>query len=245
MRNIKLTVEYDGTNYSGWQVQRLKVKTVQGEIEKTLQKILREKIKIIGSGRTDSGVHSLGQSANFKTNSNIPLRNLQKALNSLLPKDIAIRKIENVPLDFHSRFAAKAKTYRYLILNRKSRDPFLRNYAYFYPYPLDVKLMHKESRILLGRHNFKAFQASGGKKRDPIRTIRKIKVYKKGGLIYIDTEGGGFLYNMVRNIVGTLIEIGRGKSPPGSLKKILFSGERKLAGPTASAAGLWLVKVSY
>jgi len=246
MRNIKLTIEYDGTDYFGWQIQnKRKSKTVQKTTEECLQKILQRRIKLIASGRTDAGVHAKAQVANFKTESSLSLEKLQKALNALLPVDIAITHIEEANLDFHSRFAAKSKTYRYTILNRPYRSVLLKDRAYFYPYPLDTKLMQRQARILLGRHNFKAFQASDKKGSNSIRTIKKLKITKDKDLIYIDIEADGFLYNMVRNIVGTLIEIGRGKFSGGSLRKIMLSKERRLAGPTLPAKGLCLVEVKY
>lgn len=243
MRNLKLEIEYDGTNYCGWQVQtRQKHKpSIQETLEKTLQKILREKIRIIGSGRTDAGVHAQAQIANFKTDSNIALDKLHRALTGLLPDDIAVTKIEEVPLDFHSRFSAKSKVYRYAILNRKYPSAILRNIAYFFPYPLNIRLMQKQAKLLLGRHNFKSFQAADYRERNPVRTIKKIKITKDKDLIYIDIEADGFLQNMARNIVGTLIEIGRGK--PLEIKKLLSWKDRTKTGPTAPAKGLCLVKV--
>jgi tRNA pseudouridine38-40 synthase len=246
MRNLKLQIEYDGTNYCGWQVQhRHKGKSIQGTIEKTLRKILQEKVRLIASGRTDAGVHALAQIANFKARSEITLKKLQRALNGLLPDDISISRIEEAGPDFHSRFAAKSKTYRYTILNRVHPSPLLRNKVYFYPYHLDIKLMRKESRGLLGKHNFRSFQAADKKERDPVRIIKKLKIAKNRDLLYIDITADGFLYNMTRNIVGTLIEIGRTKFPEGSLKKILLARNRKFAGPTAPARGLCLLEVKY
>ena len=246
MRNIWLEIEYDGTNYAGWQVQApQKKKSIQEVIEKTLCKILQEKVRITGSGRTDSGVHALAQVANFKTTNDIRPDKLRLALNSLLPKDISISKVEEVPLDFHSCFDAKSKIYRYQILNRRFPSAHLRNTAYFYSYPLDLKLMQNEARCLLGKHDFKSFRASDKKERSSVRRIKKIKITQKRGIISIEIEADGFLYNMVRNIVGTLIEIGRGRFSEGSLKKILLGKNRKLAGPTALAKGLSLVKVKY
>ena len=159
MRNLRLEIEYDGTRYNGWQIQREnkdsrhKPKTIQEALESTLRKILQEKIRLIVSGRTDSGVHAKAQVANFKTKSPIELWKLQKALNALLPKDISISKVEDVSLSFNSRFEAKSKIYRYTILNSKSPSALLKNYTYFYSYPLNINLMRKEAKILLGRHN--------------------------------------------------------------------------------------------
>jgi len=250
MRNLKLEIEYDGTNYCGWQSQgnhqsRHRHKTIQETVEGSLQQILQEKIKLIASGRTDAGVHAKAQIANFKTSSNMSINRLHKAINGNLPADITISRIEKVSPDFHSRFCAKSKLYRYTILNRLYPSALLRERAYFYPYPLNIKLMQRESKILLGRHNFSSFQASQAKERNPVKTIKKIRLIKDKGLIYIDIEADGFLYNMVRSIVGTLIEIGRLRFPEGSLKRILLSQDRKLAGPTVPAKGLCLIKVKY
>ena len=255
MRNLKITIEYDGIGYCGWQVQsRSKSKpSIQATIEKALRKILRERIKLIGAGRTDAGVHAEAQAANFKTQSRIPLHKLQYALNSALPDDIVITAVKKVKPDFHSRFDAKSKSYRYVILNSKCRSPILRNYVYFYPHYLDVKLMRREVRCLLGKHDFKAFCASGSSAKSTVRNIKNLYIKKlnyplsakRYPLITIEIEAGGFLYNMARNIAGTLIEIGRGKFTPGSMKRILAARDRKLAGPTAPAMGLCLLEVKY
>jgi len=245
MRNIKLTIEYDGKNYAGWQCQKSRIKTLQQTIEKAIQRILRHKIKIIASGRTDAGVHAQAQVVNFKIDSSIPLEKLQKGLNAVLPDDIAVTKVEEAGLDFHSRFSAKSKAYRYTILNRACRPALLRDRVYFLPYPLNLRLMQKEARVLLGRHNFQSFQAQAKKEIDSTRTIKKLRVIRKGDFIYIDIEADGFLYNMARNIIGTLIEVGRGRFPEGRLRKILESRNRKLAGPTVPARGLSLIKVNY
>ena len=247
MRNLKLEIEYDGTDYCGWQAQTRNKhkKSIQQTLEKTLRKILQEKIRLIASGRTDAGVHAFAQVANFKTKSNIALDKLQRALNGLLADDITINKIEEVNLDFHSRFSAKSKVYRYTILNRAYPSALLRNTVCHYHYPLDTRVMQKEARVLLGRHNFTSFQACDKIERDPVRTIKSIKITKDKEKIYIDIEADGFLYNMVRNIVGTLLEIGRGKLAKGSLEKILLAKDRRLAGPAAPAKGLCLIKVKY
>jgi len=252
VRNLRLIIEYDGTAYCGWQIQRkATISSVQELIEKSLKGILKEKVKLIASGRTDAGVHVLAQAANFKTCSRIPLQNLQRALNGSLPGDIVITKIEEVSFGFHSRFSARSKLYRYLILNRPYPSALLRNRAYCCAYPLDIKLMRSQARCLVGRHDFKAFCASGSSVKDTIRTIKKLSISRIACnlndvfLIAIDIEADGFLYNMARNISGTLIEIGRGRFPKGYLRKILLSRDRKLAGPTAPAHGLYLVNVCY
>jgi tRNA pseudouridine38-40 synthase len=247
MRNLKLEIEYDGRHYCGWQVQKRQKRkqSIQEVLEKTLRKILQEKIRLIVSGRTDAGVHAQAQIANFKTNSTIAPDKLRLALNGLLPDDITISKIEEARPDFHSRFAVKSKVYRYTILNRRYPSALLKNRVYFYHYPLDIKLMRQEARCLLGRHNFKSFQAADVKERDPLKTIKNIQITKDNDLVYIDIEADGFLYNMVRNIVGTLIEIGRGRFLKGSLKRIVESRNRNLAGPTVPPRGLCLMKVKY
>jgi len=198
-------------------------------------------------------VHAVAQIANFKTNSQISPGRLQLALNGNLPHDIVITKIKDVPLDFHSRFSAKSKVYRYTILNRGYHSPLVRNTVYFFHHPLDVNLMRKAAKRLLGKHDFKAFCASGSKVKNTVRTIKSIDITKKRTahnagritLIVIDVEADGFLYNMVRNIVGTLIDLGRGRLSSDSLKKILKSKDRRLAGPIAPAQGLCLLKVNY
>jgi len=245
MRNIKLIIEYDGTNYAGWQTQSKKHRTIQQALERALQKILRKRIKVIGSGRTDAGVHALTQVANFKTDSGIQLDKLRGGLNAVLPDDIVVTRTEEAGWDFHSRFYAKAKVYRYTICNRPSRPVLLRGRVYFIAQPLNLKLMQREARVLLGRHDFKSFQASAKEERGAVRTIKSLKITRDRDLIHIDIEADGFLYNMVRNIAGTLIEIGRGKQPEGSLRRILLAKDRKLAGPTAPASGLCLLEVKY
>ena len=266
MRNIKLIIEYDGTNYAGWQIQKSpqsivhspQTKTIQETIEKVLEKILQEKVKVTGSGRTDSGVHALAQTANFRTSSPLPVSKIQKALNSLLPKDISIKEAKEADRDFHSRYSAKSKTYRYFILNSETKSAFLNKYVWHIPYRLNVSLMRKEADTLSGRHDFKSFCASGSSVKTTVRTIKKISVVVavrepplpqlsalSSPAIIIEIEANGFLYNMVRNIVGTLVEIGRGRFKERDLKKILLARNRKQAGPTAPAQGLFLVEVKY
>lgn len=253
MRNIKLTIEYDGTNYAGWQIQKNTRLTIQEAIEKTLSKVVQEKVKLTASGRTDAGVHAAGQVANFKTESLIAAKNIQKALNSLLPGDIRIVNAEDVPLQFHARFSAKHKTYRYLILNQDYPSALLRDYCYFLPYKLDLNKMRRAAKAFLGRHDFSAFCASGSSAKHTVRTIKKITITRlvcklltvNCKLICIDITADGFLYNMARSIVGALLEVGRGKMKPESILEILNFQKRGLAGPTAPAAGLFLVKVDY
>ena len=253
MRNFKLEIEYDGTHYHGWQVQNGKKarasyrnsQTIQHVLEQVLKKILQEDIKLTVAGRTDSGVHALSQVANFKSSSRMPFEKLRWAINCLLPKDIKVTRIKNVDLDFNSRFCAKSKLYRYTILNRKYSSALLANRVYFFHHHLDLGLMRREAKVLLGRHNFTSFQATEARQRNPVRTIKRIKIIQDKELLYIDIQADSFLYNMARSIAGTLLEIGRGRFPPGSMKKILKMRNRKLAGPTLPAKGLYLVKVKY
>ncbi|MGB2705812.1 MAG: tRNA pseudouridine(38-40) synthase TruA [Candidatus Omnitrophota bacterium] len=246
MPNIRLTIAYDGTGYAGWQIQK-NAKSIQDEIEKALKKILGEKVRLIGAGRTDSGVHARAQVANFKTRKKFPPKKIQAALNAALPKDISVIEAKKAPLKFHSRFDAKSKIYRYTILNSRIDDPFLRNYYHKFPYKLNVPLMKRESGILLGRHDFKSFQRKSASSRikSTVRTIKRITIKREKDFIHIGIEANGFLHNMVRNIIGTLIEIGRGYFPEGSMKKILSAKDRRQAGPTAPARGLTLLKVKY
>jgi tRNA pseudouridine38-40 synthase len=251
MRNIRLKIEYDGTAYNGWQIQSKHTrntkppKTIQHELEKALSRILQEQVKIIGSGRTDAGVHALGQVANFKTKSNMPSKNIQRALNGILPDDIVIIGSREVPLDFHARFDAVSKTYSYQILNRPIACAKNRFYQYHIGYKLDYASMQNAADMLLGKKDFRSFQAKDKKNRRSIKEIKRISVKKRGSNIRIDIQADGFLYNMVRNIVGTLIEVGRGRIKPIALKAILQAKDRTKAGPTAPARGLCLVSVKY
>lgn len=258
MKNFKLTIAYDGTGYAGWQRQtsRQSKRTIQEEIESTLQKIFQKKIHLEGSGRTDAGVHALAQVANFKVDKTLQPYKLKKALNGILPDNIAITKVEKVPLSFHARFDVASKTYRYILGYPKTKTAFAHSLIHWIKYPLNVSLMQKETKCLLGRHDFKAFQASDRIERCSKTTIKKIsiKTMERGDsfpfltnsqFIMIDIQAKGFLRNMVRNIVGTLIDIGRGKIRTGELKKILGRKDRRLAGLCAPACGLYLLKVRY
>jgi tRNA pseudouridine38-40 synthase len=244
MRNLLLEIEYDGTKYAGWQIQK-NATSIQGVLEEKFSLILGEKIKVTASGRTDAGVHAKAQIANFKTISILSVHKVLKAINALLPKDIAVKKIKEVALDFNSRFAAKAKIYRYYIYNSTIRSAFWYKYAWQVPYKLDFSLMERELKVIIGRHNFKSFSASSKKERQMTRRIWGVSLKRKAPLIFIDIEGESFLYNMIRNIVGTLIEIGRGKLPPGSMKEILKARDRKKAGPCAPPRGLFLIRVKF
>ncbi|MDU2149562.1 MAG: tRNA pseudouridine(38-40) synthase TruA [Paraclostridium sordellii] len=243
MRNIKLTIQYNGKNYCGWQKQNDSL-GVQGTIEQAIKEITSEDIKITGSGRTDAGVHALGQVANFNTESSIPIEKIPSALNSKLPKDISIINAEEMPLDFHSRYCAKGKTYRYMIYNNQYRTPIYNNISYFVKYDLDLEKMQKEAKSLIGTYDFKGFMSSGSSVKDTVRTIYDIQIIKQEDLIVIEVQGNGFLYNMVRIIVGTLVDIGRGRIN-SDMSSIIESKSRSMAGHTAPAQGLFLKKVDY
>ena len=244
MRNIKLTIEYDGKDYNGWQKQPNKV-NIQGEIERAIFNILHEEIELIGSGRTDAGVHALGQVANFKTNSNFPIEKLPLAINSQLKNSIVIKEAEEVDERFHSRYNAKHKTYRYIINNSKTGTAIYRNLEYCYPFKIDVEKMKQAAVFFEGEHDFKAFKSSGTSGKNSVRTIYKAEVRQEGEKIIIELTGNGFLYNMVRIISGTLLDVGIGKIEPNEIPKIILEKNRQKAGKTLPAHGLYLVCVLY
>ena len=243
-RNIRLVIKYDGTRYSGWQFQK-NAETVQGRIESALKRITGHKVKLKGAGRTDSGVHAVGQVANFKTHSKLALNKVKDALNSALAEDILIVSAESAPLKFDSQRSARSKRYRYTVTTARFVDPFIRHFAARFSYPLNIRSMERAARALTGRHDFKAFQTAGSSELNTVRTIKKIKIEKRGDLVYIDLWADGFLYNMVRTIAGTLLEIGRGKMPEESIREVLLKRDRRSAGPTAPARGLCLMNVEY
>ena len=249
MRNIKLTIEYDGTNYEGWQVQRHRRgerPTIQQALEQAIPRVVQHAVQVIGSGRTDSGVHALGQVASFFTESAIPARNLMHAINSYLQRDIAVVAAEDAPADFHARYSAKSKTYRYTILNRDARSPLLRDRAWHLRTRLEVDRMLAAAAWLVGEHDFHAFQSKGAENEgSTVRTITRLDVLRRGDLIEISVSANGFLYNMVRAIAGTLVQAGMGKLQPEDVRRILDSKDRSQAGPTAPAKGLCLVEVVY
>ena len=246
-RNIRLTIEYDGTRFCGWQIQRKhkRSKTVQEEIEKAAKKLFGKKIKLRGAGRTDSGVHAEAQVANFKIDSNVPLLNIKKGLNSYLPRDIAILSVDRVSPTFHAQFDAKKKLYRYTIINRKVRSPLRKRHSAFVSYDMDIESMKRAAKYFIGKKDFRSFQASDKKEKTAVRHITRLDIFHRSKVIEIYIQADGFLYNMVRNIVGTLIDVGRGRIKPESINEILAKKHRSLAGQTAPAKGLCLVKVIY
>lgn len=244
-RNILLTIQYDGTGYCGWQRQP-DVKTVQGEVEKVLSKLCAMPIRVEGSGRTDAGVHALGQRATFHGEFSIPTERIAFAGSNLLPPDIRITGAEEVPAGFHARFDAKGKKYTYRIANTNRKDPFRRNYVYFVSDTLDEAAMNRGAERIIGTHDFKCFEAANpSPKEDTVRTVFSLDLTRRGDELALDIVGSGFLYNMVRIITGTLLDVGTGKIPPEAVSRMIESKDRTLAGHTAPPQGLYLAEVYY
>lgn len=239
-----IEIEYDGTNYSGWQKQP-NARTVEEEVMNALKYITKEDIKLYASGRTDAGVHAKGQVANFFLNSKIPTNKIVPALNSNLREDITILKAVEVPMDFHARYSAKSKKYLYKIYNSSVRSSLQKNYSYHVSKKLDLTKMKLASEKLIGTHDFKAFMSNGSSIQNTVRTIYTINFDKSHNNICVSFHGNGFLYNMVRIIVGTLVQIGTGKRPVEDIEQILLSKDRTRAGYRAPAQGLFLEKVHY
>lgn len=245
INNFKLVIEYDGSAYCGWQIQP-NGPTIQELIEKALQRMTRCKVNLIGSGRTDAGVHALGQTANFTCDTNIDAQAFQNGLNSLLPDDIVIRSCSQVDERFHARFDAKAKTYRYRILNSPLPEAIGRQYQWWIRTPLDVDAMIKGLGHLIGKRDFKAFEATGSPRAHTIRHVMRADIRCEGKTrLLFDIQAEGFLRYMVRNIAGTLVEVGKGNLKPGDIVSILESRDRGQAGMTAPAYGLCLIEVLY
>ena len=243
-KRVRLTVAYDGTNYHGWQIQNNGI-TIESELNRCLTDLLREPVEVIGASRTDSGVHALGNIAVFDTTSRMPAEKISYALNQRLPEDIRIQLSEEVEPDFHPRYCDSEKTYEYRILNRRFPVPTERLYSYFYHYKLDVDKMKEATSYLIGRHDFASFCGSGAQVKTTIRTVTSMDVWRDGDMVTIRISGTGFLYNMVRIISGTLIEIGNGQYPPERMDKILKACDRAAAGPTAPAQGLTLMGIEF
>ncbi len=245
MRNIKLIIEYDGKEFNGWQKQPNKL-NIQGTIEQAIQRITGEEVELNASGRTDAGVHSLGQVANFKTNSELPIEKWPLALNANLKKSIVIKSAEEVEERFHSRLSCKRKTYRYIINNSKYGTAIYRNLETHIPQKLNIEKMQQAAKYFEGEHDFKAFKASGTSGKSSVRTIYKAEVLEMPNeRIYIELTGNGFLYNMVRIISGTLVDVGLGKMEPQVVTSIIESKKRENAGRTLPPQGLYLLKVEY
>lgn len=260
MRNIKLTIEYDGTNYRGWQIQP-NVPTVQGVIQGALAKITKTEVNLIGAGRTDAGVHAKGQVTNFHTESKMPTLAFQKALNSVLPDDIVILKSEEASHDFHSRYSAISRIYKYTILNSDCPAAFMRNFTCFLPHKLDVSKMAQMCEILVGTHDFSSFQRTGSSRKNPVCTVKDARSWATAiesalrpdsrltttemRLVYVQIEADSFLRGMVRAIVGTLLKLDSEETATAKMTEILKACDRSVAGASAPAHGLCLMEVRY
>jgi tRNA pseudouridine38-40 synthase len=245
MRNFKMIVEYDGTAYCGWQRQENGL-TIQQVLEEAIQLITGQKVAVIGSGRTDAGVHALNQVASFKCSTSLPVINIYRGMNSVLPPDIVVKEMEEVEGSFHAQRDVKSKVYVYKICNQRLRPALGRDFFWFIRFPLDLAVMKEASSYLIGTHDFSCFCATGTDVKDRVRTIIDMEIKTcDDGLIEIKVEAQGFLKYMVRNIIGTLVEVGRGKRKPEEMKVIIESRNRKSAGVTAPACGLFLKEVKY
>lgn len=255
MKKLKLILEYDGTAYQGWQIQKTGL-TIQGILEEKIEKITGSQSSVVGASRTDAGVHALGQVAVFRTKTSLSTERIKRAMNALLPKDICILDVSEVDDSFHPRHDARRKKYSYTILNQKRSSVFLNKYVWEVKQPLEIQPMVEASEFLIGKQEFSSFQGTGSDTRNQVREIFFLKIERVeemdfmfahvgGKFIKIQIEADGFLRHMARNIVGTLVEIGRGRIEPHLMKEILESRDRRLAGPTAPAHGLFLEKIEY
>lgn len=252
MRTLKLTIAYDGTRYAGWQAQRRQhtadsrqKPTIQGTLEETLGRILQEQVRVIGSGRTDAGVHARAQVAHLRTRSAITSERLHRAVNGLLPPDITVSRVEDAPETFHAQRQAVSKRYRYTLVTAPAVLPFERPYVHHVRSPLRAARMRRAAQRLRGSHDFLAFCAAGSSAKTTRRRLSDVQVRQQPGRLVIELEGNGFLYKMVRGIVGTLMEIGRGRLPEEAMTRIMRTKDRRLVGPTAPARGLMLLRVKY
>ncbi|MBJ6725874.1 tRNA pseudouridine(38-40) synthase TruA [Geomonas sp. Red875] len=244
MRNIMLTVEYDGTNYCGWQTQP-NATSVQEIMEGALAQMLGEPVRLHASGRTDAGVHALGMAACFQTDKTMPLRAFREGLNTLLPRDIAVREAREMPLDFNPRFHAQGKHYRYTFLLDDIRSPLTRHTAWRLKGKLDVEAARRACAEFVGEHDFAAFRASNCAAKTTVREIYSMDLTQDGRFLYLDVRGSGFLKNMIRVIAGTLVEVGQGKRTPEDIRQLLEGGDRRASGQTAPPQGLCLMEVFY
>lgn len=244
MRNLLLTISYDGSNYHGWQVQNNAI-TVQEVFQKAVEKVFCKKLDIKGCSRTDSGVHANMYCLSLKTDMNISNESVVRALNTYLPKDIAVNSCEEVDDDFHARYNVKTKEYIYKLYNGKIRNPFLEKYAFQYRYPIDVDYLNKEAKAFVGTYDYSGFCSAHAGVEDTVRTVKDFTVWREDDMVYFKVEADGFLYNMVRIMVGTLLFVSEGKIKEGELKDVVLSKNRKRAGKTAPPQGLYLNKVNY
>jgi len=243
-KRVRLIVAYDGTNYHGWQVQNNGI-TIESELNRCLSELLSEPIEVIGASRTDAGVHALGNVAVFDTSARMPAEKISYALNQRLPEDIRIQKSEEVPADWHPRYCNSRKTYEYRIYRGEFALPTKRLYSLFTYHKLDAEKMQTAAEFFVGEHDFKSFCQVNAQVRSTVRTITQVKVYEEGADIVIRVTGNGFLYNMVRIIAGTLLEVGQGKRNPYEIPDIIAAKNREAAGPTAPAHGLTLIKYEF
>ncbi len=244
MRNIKLTIEYEGTAYLGWQRQPQGM-TIQEALEEALKQITGETTQVTGASRTDTGVHARGQVANFRTDSAIPVERFQSALNALLPLDIAIVAAEEVPEDFHARFSARSKLYHYTIWNQRVRPVLDRRFSWHVRWPVELAPLREASEYLIGEHDYAAFQSANAQSETTVRVIELADWELNAPRLTFAIEANGFLYNMVRALAGTLLDVGRGKMTPAEFRRVLESGQRAQAGRTAPARGLCLMRIRY
>ncbi len=247
MRNLKLVIEYDGTGYSGWQYQPDKP-TIQGVLKKAISKVedvSLDSIKLVGASRTDAGVHAIGQVANFLSNRELSADRFRKAINSLLPEDIVVKSVEEVPLSFNARRNAKGKKYKYVILNRDYPSALERNRVYYLPFALDIELVRKAIPMFIGKKDFASFQSSGGEVKTTVREIFQFSLDVEGDYLIFTITGNGFLKQMVRNIIGTLVFVGLKKFSLDDIPLIFKARDRRMAGPTAPPYGLYLVEIFY
>ncbi len=254
-RRVRLTLQYDGSAYNGWQVQASGI-TIQGLLQDCIQRLTGERVSVIGAGRTDAGVHAIEQIAAFDSGSELEVGVIKRALNALLPRDIRVTGADETERDFHPRYRARARRYVYLIANMRDTPVFIHRYVWPIRFPLDVEAMRTASALLIGRHDFSSFRGAGCGAKSPVRNVSFLETSKlqeatflftafRGDFVRVSVEANAFLRHMVRNIVGTLAEIGRGRTDPRGIKDILEARERNAAGPTAPPGGLFLEKVIY
>lgn len=243
-KRVRLIVAYDGTNYHGWQVQKNGI-TIESELNRCLTELLQEPIEVIGASRTDAGVHAMGNVAVFDTCSRMPAEKISYALNQRLPEDIRIQKSEEVDADWHPRYCDSRKTYEYRIYRGEFPMPLKRLYALHIYYNVDLEKMREAAKFFVGEHDFKSFCQVGAQVKSTVRTVYDVSIIEEGADLVIRVTGGGFLYNMVRIMAGTLLEVGKGKIEPGQIPEIIQAKDREAAGPTAPAHGLTLIKYEF
>lgn len=244
MRRLLLTIQYDGTNYHGWQVQKNAL-TVQEVVQNAIEKVFGERLDVKGCSRTDSGVHANMYCLSFDTDMKINNSNVVQALNGFLPKDVAVKSCTEVSMDFHPRYSVKDKEYLYKINNAEVRDAFLANYTYYYHRKIDAEYLNKEAKAFIGTYDYVGFCSSKTDVEDTVRTVKSFDVWREGDMVYFKVSADGFLYNMVRIMVGTLLFINEGKIKQGELSDVISSKDRKRAGKTAPPQGLYLNKINY